>query len=68
MKAVEVEVLYTKRLSIKPFTGELHCWYKTPRECHIQDDMQLIYPKLREPEILVLATPVYISLLANCIM
>ena len=33
-----------------------------PGECHIQDDMQLIYPKLREAEFLVLATPVYIPL------
>jgi multimeric flavodoxin WrbA len=57
-----VELFYTKKLAIKPCTGELHCWYEVPGECYIQDDMQTLYPKLRAAEILVLATPVYIPL------
>ncbi|GAH31325.1 unnamed protein product, partial [marine sediment metagenome] len=31
-------------------------------ECCIKDDMQLLYPQLREADILILATPVYIPL------
>ena len=31
-------------------------------ECYIEDSMQLLYPKLRETDILVLATPVYVPL------
>jgi multimeric flavodoxin WrbA len=33
-----------------------------PGECCIKDKMQLLYPELREADILVLATPVYIPL------
>ncbi|MBU4349217.1 NAD(P)H-dependent oxidoreductase, partial [bacterium] len=35
---------------------------KKAGECCIKDDMQLLYPKLREADILILATPVYIPL------
>jgi len=58
----DVEVFYTKNLKVKPCTGQLQCWGKTPGECYIKDDMQKLYPKLREADILVLATPVYIPL------
>jgi len=57
-----VELFYVRRLNIKPCNGELYCWNKTPGECYIQDDMQPLYPKLREADILVLATPVYVPL------
>jgi multimeric flavodoxin WrbA len=58
----EVELFYAKRLKVEPCTGGMICWYQKPGECHIKDDMQLLYPKLREAEILVLAAPVYIPL------
>lgn len=59
----DVELFYARRLKIKPCTcGEMYCWRKRPGECCIKDDMELLYPKLREAVILVLATPVYIPL------
>jgi multimeric flavodoxin WrbA len=58
----QVELFYAKRLNINPCTGEFHCWYEKPGECYIKDNMQLVYHKLREADILVLATPVYIPL------
>ena len=59
----DVELLYASRLKVKPCTcGEMYCWNEVPGECCIKDDMQLLYPKLREADILVLATPVYIPL------
>jgi multimeric flavodoxin WrbA len=59
----EVELFYTGRLKVKPCTcGEMYCWYKKAGECCIKDDMQLLYPQLREADILILATPVYIPL------
>lgn len=59
----DVELFYTRRLKVKPCTcGEMYCWRKRPGECCIKDDMELLYPKLREAVILVLATPVYIPL------
>ena len=59
----DVELFYASRLKVKPCAcGEMYCWYKKPGECCIKDDMQLLYPKLRKAEILILATPVYIPL------
>lgn len=59
----DVELLYASRLKVKPCTcGEMYCWNEMPGECCIKDNMQLLYPKLREADILILATPVYIPL------
>jgi multimeric flavodoxin WrbA len=58
----QVNLFYAKRLNVNPCTGEFHCWYEKPGECYIRDSMQLVYPRLRETDILVLATPVYIPL------
>ena len=57
-----VELLYARQLNIKPCTGELFCWHKKPGKCYINDDMQNLYPKLHQTEILVLASPVYLPL------
>lgn len=57
-----VELFYAKKINVTPCTGELQCWNRTPGQCHIQDDMQILYPKLREADVLVLATPVYAPL------
>ena len=60
---ISVELHYASRLKVKPCAcGEMQCWYVSPGECRIKDDMQLIYPKLKEAEILIIATPVYIPL------
>jgi multimeric flavodoxin WrbA len=59
----DVELFYAGRLKVKPCTcGEMYCWYAKPGECCIKDDMELLYPKLREADVLILATPVYIPL------
>jgi multimeric flavodoxin WrbA len=58
----EVELLYVSRLKINPCIGDFQCWFKKIGECIHKDDMQTIYPKLRNTDILVLATPVYTPL------
>jgi multimeric flavodoxin WrbA len=58
----EVSIHYTQRLNIKPCTGIFQCWYKTPGKCYINDDMQMLYPKLREADIWVFAIPVYLEM------
>jgi multimeric flavodoxin WrbA len=59
----EVEQFTASRMKIKPCScGVMHCWNDTPGECCIQDDMQLLYPKLKSADVLILATPVYIPL------
>jgi len=42
-------------LNVAPCTGALYCWHKKLGECYQKDDMQMLYPKLRESDILVLA-------------
>jgi multimeric flavodoxin WrbA len=59
----ETGLLYASRMKIKPCTcGVMHCWDDSPGECCIKDDMELLYPKLKATELLILATPVYIPL------
>jgi len=43
------ELFYTMQLKIKPCTcGKMYCWNEEPGKCCIKDDMELLYPKLRE--------------------
>lgn len=59
----ETELFFTNDLEIKPCDcGMMYCWYHEPGACCNQDDMQILYPKIRQAETLVLATPIYIPL------
>lgn len=59
----KVEPFYASRLNVKACTcGEMYCWYRRPGECCIKDDMEALYPKLKQAQLLVLTTPVYIPL------
>lgn len=58
----ETRVFDVKEIQPSPCTGELHCWFKDPGNCYIQDAMQDLYPVLRQANTLVLGTPVYIPL------
>ena len=59
----DVELFYASRLDVKPCSCcVMYCWNEKPGECCFKDDMEIIYPKLKEAEILILATPVYIPL------
>ena len=59
----ETELVYASQLKLKPCScGRMYCWYGKPGECCIKDDMQPLYPKLRQADILVFATPVYVPL------
>lgn len=57
-----VELFYSRQLNVKPCSGEMLCWTTRLGQCHLDDKMQLLYPKLRDADVLVLATPVYIPL------
>jgi multimeric flavodoxin WrbA len=57
----EVELLYTKKLKIKPCRGDLNCWLRTPGECSQKDDMEALLPKLRDSDVMVFATPLYVD-------
>jgi len=55
----EVDLCYIKQVRIKPCIGDFRCWYKTPGKCHIKDEMQELYDRVSEADVLVLASPVY---------
>jgi len=57
----DIELLYTKKLRIKPCLGCFSCWVKTPGICVQKDDMQTILPKMHEAGIWVFATPLYVD-------
>jgi multimeric flavodoxin WrbA len=57
-----VEVVYAKKLKIRPCMGDFQCWFDKVGECIHTDDMQVLFPKMKEADILVLATPVYLPL------
>ncbi len=58
-EGAEVELFFTKKLTIKPCQGEFHCWHKHPGKCFQKDDMQMLLPKLSEADVWVFGTPVY---------
>jgi len=58
----EIELVYAKKLRIRPCLGDFQCWFEKVGECIQADDMQDLYVKLRESDILVLAIPVYLVL------
>jgi len=60
-EGAEVELFYVRRLKINPCLGEFSCWFKTPGECIHDDDMKILYPKIKEADIIVFGTPVYVD-------
>lgn len=57
----EVELIYLRKLKVKPCLGCFSCWLKTPGICVQKDDVALIMPKLGEAEVWVFAMPLYVD-------
>jgi multimeric flavodoxin WrbA len=55
----EVETFYLHTMDIQPCTACNACREETGKDCVIDDDMQTLYPKLRQADALVIASPVY---------
>jgi multimeric flavodoxin WrbA len=59
----EVELFYADNMTVKPCDcGEMRCWERTPGRCVHKDDMEGLLASLKNADILVLATPVYVPL------
>jgi putative NADPH-quinone reductase len=54
-----VEIFYTRKLKIRPCSGEFNCWFKTPGKCAFDDDMAMLLPKIKEADVVVYSTPLY---------
>jgi len=55
----DVESFYLHEMDIKPCTACDVCREDTATDCNIDDDMQNLYPKLRQADALVIASPIY---------
>jgi len=55
----DVDLYYTRKLKIEPCQGDLSCWLQLPGECAVKDDMQMLYPKFHEADVIIFATPIY---------
>jgi multimeric flavodoxin WrbA len=55
----KVETVFLHDLNIKPCTACDGCRKKKHIDCVIQDDMQMLYPKLRSADAIVIASPIY---------
>lgn len=55
----QVESVYLHALEIRPCDGCDFCQGAADMGCAIDDDMQLLYPKIREADAIVYASPVY---------
>mgnify|MGYP000181160971 CR=1 FL=1 len=56
----ETETVYLKDREIKHCQGCFTCWTKTPGVCIHQDDMPALLEKVRQADVIVFATPLYI--------
>ncbi len=57
----ECESFFIHKMNIKPCDGCDSCRKNIEDPCIIDDDMQIIYPKLRQADVLVIASPVYFA-------
>jgi len=55
----EVQSFYLHEMDIKPCTACDVCREDTSTDCNINDDMEQLYPKLRQADALVIASPIY---------
>ncbi len=55
----EVESFSLHTMEIKPCQACEACQEATGKDCVIDDDMQILYPKLRQTHALVIASPIY---------
>ena len=54
-----VESFYLHGMNIKPCTACDACRDDIEKNCVMQDDMQILYPKLRAADAIVIASPIY---------
>lgn len=55
----DVELFKLHDMDIKPCDGCDACQQKKSQGCHIKDDMQVLYPKLRQSDTWIIASPIY---------
>lgn len=55
----QIELVHLAKLNIKPCAGCYSCWKKTNGKCVLQDDMQTIYGKISDTDIVIESFPLF---------
>ncbi|MFX0119639.1 MAG: flavodoxin family protein [Candidatus Hodarchaeota archaeon] len=55
----DLELFYTKDLTINYCRSCYQCWTTTPGKCSQKDDMEVLLPKFRDSDIWIFASPIY---------
>lgn len=55
----QIELVHLAKLNIKPCAGCYSCWKKTGGKCVLQDDMQTIYGKISDTDIVIESFPLF---------
>ena len=58
-EGTQTELLELRRLNIRPCTGCLGCWTKTPGRCVQRDDMGRVYAAIAAADVVVESFPLY---------
>lgn len=57
----DIDLIYLQDKEIKPCIGCNKCWLKTPGKCFQKDDMAQLLDIIRETEVIVIASPIYVG-------
>jgi multimeric flavodoxin WrbA len=58
-KGASVETFYLNGMNIRPCQACMKCQGDGSPGCAVKDDMQTLYPKLKEADVVVVASPIY---------
>ena len=61
LAGADIDLVYLQEKQIKPCLGCNACWLKTPGQCAQQDDMAELLDLMRQCEVAVLASPIYVG-------
>jgi multimeric flavodoxin WrbA len=61
LSPVECRIFYPHKMKIAYCQGCYTCWFKTPGECYYDDDMGEISKGIKEADLIILASPVYVD-------
>jgi len=64
-KGADVQLFQTNELNIKPCKGCIGCWVKTPGKCVQDDDMKMLLSVMKDADVWVFATPLYMDGMAG---